>query len=96
VQATVGTVDVAVTKSPLTIQATVGTPVTYVITVLNQGSLPANNVTMIETLPTGLMFDPAFNTASGEPHMQIYLNMRHARCTNIQSERLKRWKLTKH
>eukprot|EP00775_Hariotina_reticulata_P006230 gene6230-6467_t len=61
----VGTVDVAVTKSPSTIQATVGNAVTYVITLRNQGSLPANNVTMTETLPTGLIFDPASNAPSG-------------------------------
>eukprot|EP00775_Hariotina_reticulata_P008269 gene8269-8457_t len=60
----IGTVDVSITKSPASIATTVGSSVSYLITVRNQGTLPANNVVITDTLPAEVAFAPSF-TPSG-------------------------------
>ncbi len=63
-----GTLDqynLAVTKSASVSNATVGTPFTYTITVLNKGTVAASNVVMTDQLPAGVTFGSANATSGG-------------------------------
>ncbi len=59
------TADLAVAKASLTPVTHPGDPVSYAITVTNQGSVTATNVTITDTLPTGTTY--VTNTILGAP-----------------------------
>ena len=62
---TPGTYNLAVTKSASVSTATVGTPFTYTITVLNKGTIAASNVVMTDQLPAGVTYNSATPTGGG-------------------------------
>lgn len=62
---TTGTYNLAVTKSASVSNATIGTPFTYTITVLNKGTIAASNVVMTDQLPAGVTFGSANATGGG-------------------------------
>jgi uncharacterized repeat protein (TIGR01451 family) len=57
--------DVSITKSIPSAAVPLGSVVTYNITLRNNGSAPASNVTMVDVLPPGLQFDPSWTPPSG-------------------------------
>jgi uncharacterized repeat protein (TIGR01451 family) len=57
--------NLAVTKSASVSTATVGTPFTYTITVLNKGTIAASNVVMTDQLPAGVTYNTATPTGGG-------------------------------
>lgn len=57
--------DVGITSTPGPLNATVGSPVSFNITITNTGQAPATNVTVTETLPPGLTFPPGWTAPAG-------------------------------
>ena len=57
--------NLAVTKRASVSTATVGTPFTYTITVLNKGTIAASNVVMTDQLPAGVTYNSATPTGGG-------------------------------
>ncbi|MCE7989583.1 MAG: choice-of-anchor D domain-containing protein [Caldilinea sp. CFX5] len=60
-----GAYNLAVTKSASVSNATISTPFTYTITVLNKGTIAASNVVMTDPLPAGVTFGSANATGGG-------------------------------
>lgn len=57
--------NLAITKSASVVNATVGTPFSYTITVYNQGNVAASNAMMSDTLPASVTFNSANATGGG-------------------------------
>lgn len=57
--------DVSITKTPATGSVPLGGVFTYNIRLNNTGTAPANNVTMVDTLPPGLQYDPVWTPPTG-------------------------------
>lgn len=64
--------DVVVTSSPGNATVPVGSPTNITIRVVNNGTAPASNVTVVETLtPPGLVIDPNWVPPTGEPKAKL-------------------------